>query len=65
MNVINEDDPFVPKPVSNFCKYHKKDTVGRPGRLVRGECKYRGTSSMAPRKTVKRKVAALSKHRGN
>ena len=54
---------FQVKPVSNWCKYHKPDTVGRPGRLVRGELKYRGNSSMAPRKDHKGKGKTLRDHR--
>lgn len=50
--------------VSNFSKYGKPDTVCRPGRLNRGELRYRGNSSMAPRKDHKGKGLTLRDHRG-
>ena len=46
-------------PVSNNCKHHKPDVVGRPGRLNRAEKKYTGNSSMAPRKDHKGKGKTL------
>jgi len=53
------DKKYEPRPVSNFCKYHRKDTVCRKGRLYRGEFHYIGNSSVAPRKDHKGKGPTL------
>lgn len=57
------DEKTQPKPTSNFSKYHKPDDVLRPGRLDRGETKYIGNSSMAPRKTPKYRKKSLRDHK--
>ena len=45
-------------------KHHKKETVGRPGRLYKAEKQYCGNSSMAPRKDHDGKGPTLRSHRG-
>lgn len=59
--IIDYEEP-VKKPISNFSKYCKPDDIGRPGRLIRGEFKFLGNSSVAPRKTH-RKGKSLRSHR--
>lgn len=41
-------DILLPSPIGS--KHHRKETVGRPGRCDQAEMRYRGNSSMAPRK---------------
>jgi hypothetical protein len=60
--MISEDD-FTPKPVCNYSKHYKPDTVLRAGRSDRAEKKYVGNSSMAPRKDHKGKGKTLRGHR--
>lgn len=57
------EEEYAPKPVSNFSKYHKPDTVLRKGRLNRGEKRFVSNSSMAPRKDHTSKAGTLRAHR--
>lgn len=63
MDVEHGYEEPEPKRIANFCKYCKPDEVGRPGRLYRGELKYRGNSSIPPRKDHKGKGKTLRSHR--
>lgn len=61
---VDEEDSYLQKkPVGNYSKYHRPDTVLRPGRLNRGEKKFVGNSSMAPRKDHTSKAGTVRAHR--
>lgn len=60
---MEDEDSYLPKSISNYSKYNRPDTVLRPGRLNRGEKKFRGNSSMAPRKDHTSKAGTLRAHR--
>lgn len=62
----NESDyelDYSPRRIANFSKYHRPDTVLRPGRLYRGEKKFVGNSSMTQRKDHTSKALTLRGHR--
>jgi hypothetical protein len=51
-----KDEDYIPKEVSNLSKYRKRDDVGRPGRLSRGEKSYRnGKTHTGKGKTLRNK----------
>lgn len=51
------DEDYIPKEISNYSKYRKRDDVARPGRLHRGEKNYRNG------KTHRGKGKTLRSHR--
>lgn len=57
------EERFQKKPVANYAKHHKPDEINRPGRSDKAELKYRGNSSMAPRKEHRGKGKTLRSHR--
>jgi hypothetical protein len=57
------EEQFVPKDCGVWSKHYKPDTVLRPGRASRAEKKYRGNSSIPPRKDHKGKGKTLRDHR--
>lgn len=59
MNESEVDKYDQAEPISNLSKYHKPDTVGRKGRLYRGEKKYRN------HRTHTGKGVTLRSHRKN
>lgn len=53
------EEEFKPTPIGNHTKWSRKEEIHRPGRSQKAELKYRGSSSIPPRKDHKGKGKTL------